>query len=224
MHRQPRAVCQSARLQPDAARKLPKVVRPPPCVSVDDRTELHPVTLDDRRRQANVFSSRHLEVGQPNQLPVEQRVKVRPELSARPDADRAVEAAEQIAKTMGEEEELCLGSARFDRAWQEGLVRLEAAGILIYSGDRFSLTFRHQTLFEFLRSRAFLRDHTSVADYVIREKQESLFVRPTLVEHFALSARCGSRDISPGVRPSMVALRTPPTPQTSARCLPWPAP
>jgi hypothetical protein len=91
---------------------------------------------------------------------------------------RTIEAAEHIATAMGEEEELSLGAARFDRAWREELAKLEAAGVLIYSDDRLSLTFRHQTLFEFLRSRAFLRDGVSIDDYVLRETRRCTGTAP----------------------------------------------
>ena len=93
---------------------------------------------------------------------------------------RTVQAAECIATAMGEEEELSLGVARFNRDWRNELKNLDAAGVLLISENRLNLTFRHQTLFDFLRARAFLRDGTSIAEYVIQSKQESLFVRPIL--------------------------------------------
>ena len=88
-----------------------------------------------------------------------------------------VEAAERVAIAMAEEEELALGRVRFADADHE-LLTLEREGLLIRSGAR--IAFRHQTVFDFLRSRAFLRTGTSLAEFVIGNKQESLFVRPTL--------------------------------------------
>ena len=81
---------------------------------------------------------------------------------------------------MAEDEELRIGRARFDRDFRVEVSNLEAEGFLLVSTDRLSLAFRHQTLFDFIRTRAFLREGTSVAAYVIDEKQESLFVRPIL--------------------------------------------
>ena len=43
-----------------------------------------------------------------------------------------------------------------------------------------SVSFRHQTMFDIFRARSFLRQNSSLANYVINEKQASLFVRPIL--------------------------------------------
>ena len=91
-----------------------------------------------------------------------------------------VKAAENIAIEMATEEELWLARARFEHSFEAELTNLEAAGFLTLSEDRLSLAFRHQTLFDFLRARAFIRDSHSLADYILTEKQESLFVRPVL--------------------------------------------
>ncbi|WP_162159611.1 ATP-binding protein [Cystobacter fuscus] len=93
---------------------------------------------------------------------------------------RTTEAAEHIATTMAQEEELWLSRGRFERLYKEELCHLEAAEFLVFSEDGLSLSFRHQTLFDFMRVRAFLRDGVSIAEHVIKEKQESLFVRPIL--------------------------------------------
>ena len=93
---------------------------------------------------------------------------------------RTVEAAEHIATEMAKEEELWLGRRRFEHAFGNELQNLEAAEFLVLSEDGLSLAFRHQTLFDLLRARAFLRDGLSLADYILNEKQESLFVRPIL--------------------------------------------
>ena len=91
-----------------------------------------------------------------------------------------VKAAECIATEMATEEELWLARARFEHRFKDELKNLEAAGFLTLSANGLSLAFRHQTLFDFLRARAFLRDNQSLADYILTEKQESLFVRPIL--------------------------------------------
>ena len=81
---------------------------------------------------------------------------------------------------MALEEELWLGCSRFEREFGAELQRLEEAGFLVRSDNGLSIAFRHQTLFDFLRARAFLRDRLSLAEYVIDLKQQSLFVRPIL--------------------------------------------
>ena len=48
------------------------------------------------------------------------------------------------------------------------------------SDNALKISFRHQTLFEFFRARGFLRDGQSLAEFVVDEKHQSLFVRPTL--------------------------------------------
>ena len=93
---------------------------------------------------------------------------------------RTVEAAEHIASTMAEEEELWLGRDRFTQEYAEELERLEESGFLVRSDNGMSIAFRHQTLFEFLRARAFLRAQESLAEFTIDRKQQSLFVRPIL--------------------------------------------
>ena len=93
---------------------------------------------------------------------------------------RTVEAAEHIATTMAFEEELWLGSDRFELQFGSDLQRLDEAGFLVRSGNGLSIAFRHQTLFDFLRARAFLRHQQSLTAFVVDQRQQSLFVRPIL--------------------------------------------
>ena len=93
--------------------------------------------------------------------------------------DGTVQAAERIAAEMAAEEELSLARARFSDLGTK-LESLEAAGLLVSSKDGLSVSFRHQTVFDVLRTRSFLRDGVSLADYVLNQKQQSLFVRPAL--------------------------------------------
>ncbi len=93
---------------------------------------------------------------------------------------RTVEAAELIASTMAEVEEMWLGRDRFAKQYAEELERLEESGFLVRSENGMSIAFRHQTLFEFLRARAFLRAQQSLAEFAIDRKQQSLYVRPIL--------------------------------------------
>ena len=60
------------------------------------------------------------------------------------------------------------------------LENLESAGILVSSQDGLRVFFRHQTLFDVLRARSFLRHGTSLAHYVVDQRLQSLFVRPTV--------------------------------------------
>ena len=93
---------------------------------------------------------------------------------------QTVRIAEQIAATMATEEELWVSRDRFETNFNEELQRLVESGILILSKNELSIAFRHQTLFDFLRARAFLRDRQSLVRYIVEEKRQSLFVRPIL--------------------------------------------
>ena len=93
---------------------------------------------------------------------------------------RTVEAAERIAGEMAQEEELWLARERFEPEFRNELKNLKAAEFLVSSDNDLSIAFRHQTLFDFLRARSFLRQRTSLAKHVTVEKQESLFIRPIL--------------------------------------------
>ena len=93
---------------------------------------------------------------------------------------RAIEAAERIASDMALEEELWLGRHRFEQEFGTEIKHLETTGFLMSSNNGMRIAFRHQTLFEFLRARSFLRDRQSLAEYIVEKKQESLFIRPIL--------------------------------------------
>ena len=93
---------------------------------------------------------------------------------------RTVEAAESIAATMAVEEELWLGRGRFEREFGSELRCLESAGFMIKANSGLSIAFRHQTVFDFLRARGFLRNGQPLVKYIVEMKQQSLFVRPIL--------------------------------------------
>lgn len=93
--------------------------------------------------------------------------------------DPALQAAERIATEMAAEEELSLARVRFSDLTTE-LESLESAGVLLSSEDGLRVSFRHQTLFDVLRARSFLRHGTSLAHYVVDQRLQSLFVRPTV--------------------------------------------
>jgi len=93
--------------------------------------------------------------------------------------DPTVQTAERIAAKMAAEEDLSLAHARFPGLSTE-IANLESAGILVTSDDGLRVSFRHQSLFDVLRARFFLRGASSLADFVTDHKQQSLFVRPTV--------------------------------------------
>ena len=97
-----------------------------------------------------------------------------------PHGGRTVAAAEAVAATMSVEEELWLGRSRFEGEFGRELELLEESGFLIRSENGLSIGFRHQTVFDFLRARGFLRAGETLEEYVIEQKEQSLFVRPTL--------------------------------------------
>jgi hypothetical protein len=88
-------------------------------------------------------------------------------------------ALEEIAALMAEEENPWLPASRFDDRYGNEIERLIAADVLTYSPDGARIGFRHQTLFDFVRARAFASGKVDVAQHVL-ERQDSLFVRPTL--------------------------------------------
>ena len=93
---------------------------------------------------------------------------------------RTLAAAEHIATMMAEDEELWVARTRLEAEFGEEVDHLLADEFLVLSDNELSVSFRHQTMFDFLRARAFLRGTTGLADYIIHSKQESLFVRPVL--------------------------------------------
>ncbi len=81
-----------------------------------------------------------------------------------------------VARAMGEEEDLWIPAARLD-AQAAAVDRMEAAGFLNRQGLR--LGFWHQTLFDFIRARAFVAAGESVAGYALA-RQGTIFARPTV--------------------------------------------
>ncbi|OEU65679.1 MAG: hypothetical protein BBJ57_01575, partial [Desulfobacterales bacterium PC51MH44] len=84
----------------------------------------------------------------------------------------------ELAIIMAEKETLWLPVAQFE----DRLViieHLEAEGILVRSSDGMRFGFRHQTLFDYTRARAFVGGQDSLADFVLG-RQNALFIRPKL--------------------------------------------
>ena len=86
--------------------------------------------------------------------------------------------ASKIAGIMAEEESLWLAASRFDLD-ASLLLELESSGFLVRSQDGKRVGFSHQTVFEFVLARSFVRTAGQLSSYVI-ERQNSLFVRAKL--------------------------------------------
>ncbi|SNR69994.1 ATPase family associated with various cellular activities (AAA) [Humidesulfovibrio mexicanus] len=84
-----------------------------------------------------------------------------------------------LAKDLAEDEELWAPELQYSSRWSGALKGLKSSGFLCTEGSKAVLGFRHQTLFDFARSKAFLRREDSLSNYVLG-KQTSLFVRPIL--------------------------------------------
>ena len=95
--------------------------------------------------------------------------------------DRGAEKSQllmDLASQVAERETHWLPAVRFED--REDLVRaLESEGILARAETGLSIGFRHQTLFEHARARAFARNSGSLAEHVLR-RQDGLFIRPLL--------------------------------------------
>ncbi len=83
--------------------------------------------------------------------------------------------ASDLATRMADEETLWLAASRFDDDPQ-ALKRLEALGLVVRSENNLSVAFSHQTIFEYVLARTFVRSAGMLSNYV-RERQGSLFVR-----------------------------------------------
>jgi hypothetical protein len=90
-----------------------------------------------------------------------------------------LDALEQVAAAMAEDEELWVASARFERDFGPALRRLAALDLVVFDETGSKLAFRHQTLFDFVRARAFASRTISLSQHVL-SRQDALFVRPTL--------------------------------------------
>jgi hypothetical protein len=80
---------------------------------------------------------------------------------------------------MAEDEELWVATARFDHDHRQALARLEANDLIVFDESRSKLAFRHQTIFDVVRSRVFAARRTRLSKYVL-DRQDALFVRPSL--------------------------------------------
>ncbi|MDQ5937966.1 MAG: hypothetical protein QG574_5329, partial [Cyanobacteriota bacterium erpe_2018_sw_21hr_WHONDRS-SW48-000092_B_bin.40] len=85
---------------------------------------------------------------------------------------------ERIAEEMSSTEELRVPTIKFSS--QRSLIeKLKSLDILLEDVRSGSISFRHQTLFEYTRARAFIKGSVSLEDFIAL-RQHSLFVRPQL--------------------------------------------
>jgi len=91
------------------------------------------------------------------------------------DAESLITLASDLAGRMAEEETLWLAASRFDNHLNS-LRRLEALGFIVWSENNLSVAFSHQTVFDYVLARTFVRNAGLLSTYVL-ERQDSLFVR-----------------------------------------------
>ena len=88
-----------------------------------------------------------------------------------------VAACEKIAAEMSDAEELWIPRISLDQQYPREVDRLTAAGMLQVSGRK--IGFRHQTLFDYVRTRAFCTGAHSLSAHVL-SRQDAIFLRSTL--------------------------------------------
>jgi len=91
------------------------------------------------------------------------------------DGEILIVLASDIAGQMAEEEVLWLAASRFDDRLK-ALNRLEALGFIVRSENNLSVAFSHQTVFDYVLARTFVRSVGLLSKYIL-ERQDSLFVR-----------------------------------------------
>lgn len=91
------------------------------------------------------------------------------------DSEPLILLTSDLAGQMAEEEALWLAASRFDDRLNS-LNRLEALGFIVRSENNLSVAFSHQTVFDYVLARTFVRNTGLLSTYVL-ERQDSLFVR-----------------------------------------------
>lgn len=91
------------------------------------------------------------------------------------DSERLIALASDLAGQMAEDEALWLAVSRFDDRLNS-IKRLEALGLIVRSENNLSVAFIHQTVFDYVLARTFIRNAGLLSTYVL-ERQDSLFVR-----------------------------------------------
>lgn len=100
----------------------------------------------------------------------------RERIASAADSEKLIALATDLASQMAEDEVLWLAASRFDDRLGT-LYRLEALGFVVRSESGLSVAFSHQTVFEYVLARTFVRNAGLLSNYVL-ERQDSLFVRP----------------------------------------------
>lgn len=91
------------------------------------------------------------------------------------DSESLIALASDLAGQMAEQETLWLAASRFDDRLSS-LKRLESLGFIVWSEDKLRVAFSHQTIFDYILARTFIRNSGLLSTYVL-ERQESLFIR-----------------------------------------------
>jgi nucleoside phosphorylase len=91
------------------------------------------------------------------------------------DSEHLITLASDLAGLMAEEEALWLAASRFDDRLNS-LTGLESLGFIVRSENNLSVAFSHQTVFDYVLARTFVRNTGLLSTYVL-ERQDSLFVR-----------------------------------------------
>jgi hypothetical protein len=99
----------------------------------------------------------------------------RDRIASADDSVSLIALASDLAGAMAEEEALWLAASRFDDRLN-CLRRLEALGFIVRSENNLSVAFSHQTVFDYVLARTFVRSSGLLSTYVL-ERQDSLFVR-----------------------------------------------
>jgi nucleoside phosphorylase/SpoVK/Ycf46/Vps4 family AAA+-type ATPase len=102
----------------------------------------------------------------------------RQKIANAPDSEALASLASDLAGIMAEEEALWVAASRFD-ARARALERLESVGLIVRSDNGKSIAFSHQTVFDYVLARSFVRTAGRLSSYVL-ERQDSLFVRAKL--------------------------------------------
>ena len=91
------------------------------------------------------------------------------------DSEHLTSLLSDLAGQMAEDEALWLAASRFDDRLKS-LKRLEALGFIVRSENNLSIAFSHQTVFDYVLARTFVRKAMLLSTYVL-ERQDSLFIR-----------------------------------------------
>jgi hypothetical protein len=91
------------------------------------------------------------------------------------------EVVELVAKRINKSEEFWIPEAAVGQHPRE-TAYLISEGILKQTDDLRSIGFRHQTFYDYFLLRTFLREDTTLVDYVKNRDRQSFFIRPTFVQ------------------------------------------